>query len=291
MLLIGRKGNKTTQVNFCKKKKEFSIKKELENYWIKKDVIKMTKAKTSKTNTKSAKEKKSVKKGEIEMTKTKNNTKSAKEEEPAKKETADKKVEQKELLDIAKQQKPKQAEADQAVFAAAKRVEEKEGLDKRYQQVSQKVQGTCQTTKTTATAKKPKKPEDESTRVYKLVNRLLFYATKIACHQGRIGGMVLINLTKLQNKADSKTALLKQTILSYQNGNPAIVIKYHKDGRLSAEVLKASENADAPAMTLIVQLKTDKGEALTKAELLNVLNKYATNDIIYRHWSISALKG
>lgn len=268
MRLIGQKGNKTTQVNFCeKKKKEFSIKKELENYWVRKDVIKMAKAKTSK-----------------------NKTKIAKAEEPAKKEVADKKIEQKELLDLAKQQKQKQAEADQAVFAAAKRVQEKEGLNKRYQQVKQKVQGTCQTSKTKTVAKKPKKPEDEATRVYKLVNKLLFYATKIACRQGHIGGMVLINLTKLQNETASKTTLLKQTVLSYQNGNPAIIIKYHQDGKLSAEVLKTSDSATAPVMTLIVQLKTDKGEALTKAELLKVLSKYATNDIIYRHWQIAALK-
>ena len=220
----------------------------------------------------------------------KNNKKTTKVEEPAKKEVADKKIEQKELLDLAKQQKQKQAEADQAVFAAAKRVQEKEGLNKRYQQVSQKLQGTCQTSKTKAVAKKPKKPEDEATRVYKLVNKLLFYATKIACRQGHIGGMVLINLTKLQNETTSKTVLLKQTVLSYQNGNPAIIIKYHQDGKLSAEILKAGDSAAAPAMTLIVQLKTDNGEALTKAELLKVLSKYATNDIIYRHWQIAALK-
>lgn len=131
----------------------------------------------------------------------------------------------------------------------------------------------------------------ENKHLLRAFDKLLFYATKIAYQQGHLTKMVVLNLTKCQLDQDPKDKVLfEQTVLNYQNHQPAIALKYQTDGYLSATIWNTSQTKRKIVMTVTRQLLNAQQEPLTKKELLEPLRQQATNEVLCFHWPLKQLE-
>lgn len=164
----------------------------------------------------------------------------------------------------------------------------KEQAQKRQQKTKQHIQKQRQKKKTEL-GNSHKQAENE--HLLRAFTKLLFYATKIAYQQGHLTRMVVLNLAKCQLEQDPKNKVLfEQTVLNYQNHQPAIVLKYQTDGYLSATIWNTSQTKRKIVMTVTRQLLNAQQEPLTKKELLETLRQQATNEVLCFHWPLKQLE-
>ena len=163
----------------------------------------------------------------------------------------------------------------------------KEQAQKRQQKTKQQIQKRRQKKKTEL-GKSQKQAENE--HLLRAFDKLLFYATKIAYQQGHLTKMVVLNLAKCQLSQNTKNKVLfEQTVLNYQNHQPAIVLKYQTDGYLSATIWNTSQTKRKIVMTVTRPLLNVQKEPLTKKELLETLRWQATNEVLCFHWPLKQL--
>lgn len=163
----------------------------------------------------------------------------------------------------------------------------KEQAQKRQHKTKQQLQKQHQKKKAELSNSQKQAGNEHLLRAF---DKLLFYATKIAYQQGHLTKMVVFNLTKCQLDQDTKgKVLFEQTVLNYQNHQPAIVLKYQTDGYLSATIWNTSQTKRKVVMTVTRQLLNAQKEPLTKKELLETLRQQATNEVLCFHWPLKQL--